>query len=288
MQFFGKSDTGIKRRENQDSFVTEQLYENAVLCLVCDGMGGANGGKTASEVTCREFVEQVKKKLPDFYNKKQKAYICEDGDIKKMLQKAVDTANSSVYKKANKNEELSGMGTTLVCALIIDDLLYIAHIGDSRLYFVSDEELKQITRDHSYVQTLIDLGQITPEEASFNPHKNIITRAIGTQKNVEADIICHKLSDIDAEYILLCSDGLTNYADNKTIHSIIKENTSIENACNLLIDKANENGGGDNITAVVIKLDKSNQDLTCDINAKNVDECEKRFENEDCEKRGEF
>ena len=277
MQFFGKSDTGIKRRENQDSFVTEQLYENAVLCLVCDGMGGANGGKTASDLTCREFVEQVKKKLPDFYNKKQKTYIFEDDDIKKILQKAVDSANSSVYKKANKNEELSGMGTTLVCALIIDNRLFIAHIGDSRLYFVLKEEIKQITRDHSYVQTLIDLGQITPEEASFNPHKNVITRAIGTQKTVEADIICYNLSDIDAEYILLCSDGLTNYADNKTIHSIITESDSIENACKVLIDKANENGGGDNITAVIIKLDKNT-------NKQNVDNCE----GEECAKRGEF
>lgn len=277
MQFFGKSDTGIKRRENQDSFVTEQLYENAVLCLVCDGMGGANGGKTASDLTCREFVEQIKKKLPDFYNKKQKTYIFEDDDIKKILQKAVDYANSSVYKKASKNDELSGMGTTLVCALIVDNRLFIAHIGDSRLYFVLSEEIEQITRDHSYVQTLIDLGKITPEEASFNPHKNVITRAIGTQKTVEADMICYNLSDIDAEYILLCSDGLTNYADNKTIHSIITESDSIENACKLLIDKANENGGGDNITAVIIKLDKNT-------NTKNVDECE----DEECAKRGEF
>ena len=147
------------------------------------------------------------------------------------------------------------MGTTLVSALIIDGKLYITNIGDSRLYLVNKDEIKRLTRDHSYVQTLVDLGQLTPEEAEKNPHRNIITRAIGTQKKVEPDLFFKDLSEGDVEYILMCSDGLTNFVEEKEIHSIIKESESLESACNILIDKANENGGGDNITAVLIKLD---------------------------------
>jgi len=256
MQFFGKSDTGMKRRENQDSFATEQLYDNAVLCLVCDGMGGANGGQTASGLASSTFVKQVKKKLADFESKSQLRFGGEDSEIEKILKKAVTAANSEVYKKANKNKELSGMGTTLVSALIIDNCMYITNVGDSRLYLVYDEEIEQLTRDHSYVQTLIDMGQITPEEALVNPHKNIITKAIGTQKTEEPDITFCNLAEKNAKYVLLCSDGLTNFVDNKTIHSIITEGDSLEEICKTLIDKANENGGGDNITAVVISLDE--------------------------------
>lgn len=255
MQFFGKSDTGKKRRENQDSFITEQLYENAVLCLVCDGMGGANGGSIASSMACREFTKHVKKKLSDIKQQDQVRFDDKNPEAEKLLKRAVTLTNTAVFKKALKEKELEGMGTTLVSALIIDGKLYITNIGDSRLYLVNKDEIKRLTRDHSYVQTLVDLGQLTPEEAEKNPHKNIITRAIGTQKKVEPDLFFKDLSEGDVEYILMCSDGLTNFVEEKEIHGIIKESESLESACNILIDKANENGGGDNITAVLIKLD---------------------------------
>ena len=260
MQFFGKSDTGMKRRENQDSFATEQLYNDAVLCLVCDGMGGANGGQTASGLAVSTFVKQVKKRLVDFESKNQLRFGGEDSEIEGILKKSVTAANSAVYRKANKDKELAGMGTTLVSALIIDSCMYVTNVGDSRLYLVTDEEIKQLTRDHSYVQTLIDMGQITPEEAAFNPHKNIITKAIGTQKKEEPDIIFCDLLESKPKYVLLCSDGLTNFVDNATIHSIILQGSSPEDTCTKLIDKANENGGGDNITAVLIELDGYSDD----------------------------
>ncbi len=260
MQFFGKSDTGKKRRENQDSFITEQLYDNAVLCLVCDGMGGANGGSIASSLACHEFVKHVKKKLSDIKQQEQIRFDDRDPETEKLLKRAVTLTNTAVFKKALKEKELVGMGTTLVSALVLENKLYITNVGDSRLYLLNQDEIKRLTRDHSYVQTLVDLGQLTPEEAEKNPHKNIITKAIGTQKKVEPDLFFKDLSDGDVEYILMCSDGLTNFIEEAEIHSIIKESESLEIACNTLIDKANENGGGDNITAVLIKLDAPSSD----------------------------
>ncbi len=254
MQFFGKSDTGKKRSENQDSFITEQLNENTVLCLVCDGMGGAKGGSTASSLACSTFLKNIKKKLPELSEQSQIEFEGRVSKIEEILKKAVTATNTAVFKKATKNKELSGMGTTLVCALIIDDFLYIANVGDSRLYGFSNDKMIQLTRDHSYVQTLVDLGQLTPEEANNNPHKNIITKAIGIHKKEEPDIFFDNLSASDAEYLLLCSDGLTNFADEETIKTIVHSDITLEEKCTKLIDKANENGGGDNITVVLINL----------------------------------
>ncbi|MBR5314165.1 MAG: Stp1/IreP family PP2C-type Ser/Thr phosphatase [Clostridia bacterium] len=254
MQFFGKSDTGKKRSENQDSFITEQLNENTVLCLVCDGMGGANGGSTASALACSTFLKQIKKKLPEFKEQAQLEFEGRVAKVEEVLKKAITATNSAVFKKANKNKDLAGMGTTLVCALVIDDLLYIANVGDSRAYGFTNGEMIQITRDHSYVQTLVDLGQLTPEEAATNPHKNIITKAIGIHKKEDPDIFFDNLSASNADYLLLCSDGLTNFAEKNTIQEIINSDISLEEKCNKLIDIANANGGGDNITVVLIKF----------------------------------
>ena len=260
MQFFGKSDTGKKRRENQDSFVTEQLYDNAVLCLVCDGMGGANGGSIASGLACREFTKHIRNKLSDVPKQDQLRFDGKNPDVEKLLKRAVTLTNTAVYKRASKEKELEGMGTTLVCALLCGDKLYIANVGDSRLYLVTDDGLDRLTKDHSYVQTLIDLGQLTPEEAENNPHKNIITKAIGTQKKVEPDLFFKDLSGERVGHILMCSDGLTNFVEEGEILRVIKESDSLETACNTLIDKANENGGGDNITALLIKLDGASEE----------------------------
>lgn len=257
MQLFGKSDTGMKRSENQDSFVTEQLYENTLLCVVCDGMGGANGGSFASTLACKEFVRHVKKKLADLKQQDQLRFDGKCDETEKLLVRAVNLTNTALFKKSTKDKELEGMGTTLVSVLIRDDKLYVTNIGDSRLYFVDGGALTMITKDHSYVQTLVDLGQITPEEARTNPHKNIITKALGTQKKVVPDIFFADISETKPEYLLLCSDGLTNFVDEENIGRLIKESESVESACNALIDEANQNGGGDNITVVLIKLDSA-------------------------------
>ena len=253
MQFFGKSDTGIKRTENQDSFITEQLNENTVLCLVCDGMGGANGGSTASSLACSTFLKNIKKHLPEIQEPTQLEFEGRITKIENILKKAVTATNTAVFRKATKSKDLAGMGTTLVCALIIDEFLYIVNVGDSRLYGFVNGDMVQITRDHSYVQTLVDLGQLTPEEATHNPHKNIITKAIGVHKSEEPDIFFDNLSASDAEYLLLCSDGLTNFAELDTIKSIVLGDGTLEEKCDKLIETANENGGGDNITVVLVK-----------------------------------
>ena len=254
MQFFGKSDTGKKRSENQDSFLTEQLNENTVLCLVCDGMGGANGGSTASSLACSTFLKNIKKKLPELNDQLQLEFEGKVSKVENVLKKAITATNAAVFKKASKNKDLAGMGTTLVCALVIDNYLYVANVGDSRLYGFSEDKMIQITRDHSYVQTLVDLGQITPEEADTNPHKNIITKAIGIHKKEEPDIFFDNLSASDADYLLLCSDGLTNFADKEVIKQIVTSEDTLEEKCTKLIDTANANGGGDNITVVLIKI----------------------------------
>ncbi len=254
MQFFGKSDKGMKRPENQDSFITEQLYDNTVLCLVCDGMGGANGGSTASSMACDSFLKTVKKSFSESSDSGQVCFEVALSDIEDIIKGAVTKANTEIYKKAKRCKKLSGMGTTLVGALIFDSTLYAVNVGDSRLYLISKNEMTQITHDHSYVQTLVDLGRITPEEALTNPHKNIITKALGISETAEPDIFRQDLTDSDVEYILLCTDGLTNFVSKEKIHSIVLEGSLPEDICNSLVNEANQNGGGDNITTVLIKV----------------------------------
>ncbi len=254
MQFFGKSDKGMKRPENQDSFITEQLYDNTAVCLVCDGMGGANGGSTASSMACASFLKTVKKSFASSMENGQVCFEVNSGDIEDIIKGGIAKANTEIYKKANRCKKLSGMGTTLVGAIIYGTLLYAVNIGDSRLYLISKDEMNQLTHDHSYVQALVDLGQITPEQALTSPHKNIITKALGISERAEPDIFTLDLNDMSAEYILLCSDGLTNFVSEEKIHSIINDGTELEQICTSLVDEANKNGGGDNITTVLIKV----------------------------------
>ncbi len=254
MQFFGKSDKGMKRPENQDSFITEQLYDNTAVCLVCDGMGGANGGSTASAMACTSFMKTVKKSFSSSQENGQVCFEVDSNDVEDIIKGGITKANTEIYKKAKRSKKLSGMGTTLVGAIIYGSLLYAVNIGDSRLYLISKDEMNQLTHDHSYVQALVDLGQITPEQALTSPHKNIITKALGISESAEPDIFKLDLSEMAAEYVLLCSDGLTNYVSTEKIHSIILEGNSLEEMCTALVDEANQNGGGDNITTVLIKV----------------------------------
>lgn len=374
MFFYGLSDVGRRRQNNQDSFGYLKIADNAEVFVVCDGMGGANGGNVASEMSVNVFTEYLKNSLGNFVDSKTNLLVlpedtdslgpyattaefsflkdndkaqdlaaaakenglengsknepengpenglkkdldngaefvgnaesgsdtgsgktqkgssnpatrgdgeneadvkvCDDTDnyedtsvlqnpIYTLLSEAVASANTEVYERSRKDESLSGMGTTLVAALMIDSKLYIASVGDSRIYLFCGGDMVQLTHDHSYVQYLVDIGQITPEQALTNPYRNIITRAVGNERTIEADTESLLLT-ASPSYILLCSDGLTNYLGASDIRDIVwgygevtdneeDQETELKRKVEELIDSANEGGGGDNITALLVK-----------------------------------
>ncbi len=241
MQIVGKTDVGAIRESNQDAFFYDTLSENAFFAIVCDGMGGANAGNVASDSAVRTISEYLKRAFREGMNSTQ---------IENIIRSAIITANSKVFQMSQKDESLLGMGTTVVLLFVVGNTGYVIHIGDSRLYIYTSKTLKQITVDHSIVQNMIDSGKITPDEAKNHPSKNIITKALGVNEEVNADMDFITLGDSDI--ILLCSDGLTNYVTDEEITEILDnfdETTALR-----LIDKANLGGGGDNITAVAVKI----------------------------------
>ena len=221
MIFSGRTDVGKKRLNNQDSFFAEKLCENAELLVVCDGMGGANGGNVASALAAETFVNAVRERIAPFIEKESGELVFE-GKLaaETVLTNAVEEANSAVFSRAGEDIELDGMGTTLVAALSVGSKVWVVNVGDSRLYLLSGGDCVQITHDHSFVQYLVDIGQITPGEAENHPNKNIITRAVGCAETVEADISELVLDSFPA-YLLLCSDGLSNELKPKEIVEIV-------------------------------------------------------------------
>lgn len=255
MILYGKSDTGLKRSVNQDSFAVLEYAENATLAVVCDGMGGNAGGDKASRIAAECFTESIVVFLSSF-EKKDNKIIPRGENIKKALETALRMANKAVYAESKSDPGLSGMGTTLVAALFLDGVLYSVNVGDSRLYMIDKDGITQLTHDHSYVQFLVDLGKISPEEARSNAHKNIITRAVGTEAEIEPDITAHDVKTDDGRYFLLCTDGLTNMVEEPDIQRVILGSVPLEIKVRALIDVANENGGTDNITVVAIESGK--------------------------------
>lgn len=239
MQIFSKTDRGRVRTDNQDAYFAGKITDDSVFAVVCDGMGGANAGNVASELAVRHISEYVIRSYRDGMDMT---------DTEKTLKNAIVSANISLYDKAVNNAELTGMGTTAVAAFVKDGTAVIAHVGDSRIYLVNGE-IKQLTRDHSVVQSLIESGKITPEDAKVHPRKNVITRALGAEENVAVDSDCLNLSNGDT--LLLCSDGLTNFLDDKDILKVF-QNNDISAVAERLVEEANENGGGDNITVVTV------------------------------------
>lgn len=252
------TNVGMKRSINQDNFMLRKYTEKTTLCVVCDGMGGVKGGEVASKIAAEAFVRTVDQFLIPCLKNRDKQV--STSDIKRALARGVDIANEKVYLAAKQSKEHKGMGTTLVGALIIDKVVFAINVGDSRLYSMKDNTITQISKDHSYVQYLIDKGQMTPEEAEMSSQKNIITRAIGTDVRVEGDIYMKKLEE--GSFLLLCSDGLTNMVDNATIcdivsndpHALTLDQVALDLKVKRLIDTANQNGGHDNITALVIRI----------------------------------
>lgn len=249
MRFFGMTNIGMKRQVNQDTFFIKE-YDSGLLAVVCDGMGGASGGEEASSTAVAAFSGYTD---ISFAPENGQAPVTDESGIRDTLLSAVRAANNAVYTAANDRAELSGMGTTLVSAYVADGRVYAVNVGDSRMYFIKDDTITQITHDHSYVQYLVDIGKLTAEEAKASTNKNIITRAVGTEPIVEVDFFTVD-SDLSGGYVLLCSDGLTNHITEDDIVSCVTDSGDPEKACAKLIDRANEGGGSDNITAVIVSM----------------------------------
>lgn len=247
MVFYGLTDVGKVRNNNQDNFRVCALENGAVVAVVCDGMGGAAGGSQASDTACEAFCNTILQN--------EKVFFDADGNLKEKtvrsgLLTAVNKANTAVYKKALMDVSLSGMGTTLTACFVYKDVLTVINVGDSRTYAIYSDHAERVSKDHSYVQSLVDAGEITEEQAQHHPKKNIILRAVGIDDSVEADVFTRK-ADMDS--ILLCSDGLSNYIPDAELHKFFSA-SDVKGRVRDLVDYANLCGGGDNITAVVIDL----------------------------------
>lgn len=242
MKSYSITDVGRVRSQNQDYVFASDtpVGKLANLFVVADGMGGHRAGDRASSCAVSVFVSSVKKS--------------KDRNPVNIMRKALEKANASVYKEANSSKALQGMGTTIVSATIDKDTLYVANIGDSRLYLLRDKNIRQITRDHSLIEEMIRIGGITREEGRFHPDRNVITRAVGVRESVEADFFDETVKENDI--LLLCSDGLSNMVEDDEIKEIISNAPDLESAANRLVKKANENGGRDNITVLLAKVNE--------------------------------
>ena len=240
MKIDGKTDIGLERSSNQDGFRMGILSENsAYYAVVCDGMGGANGGNIASDMALSVISEDIINNYREDMS---------SSSVKLLLKTSVFNANTRIYEKSLEETSLYGMGTTVVALLIIGDTAHFAHVGDSRAYIINNK-ITQITKDHSVVQTLIEKGKLSQTQARVHPDKNIITRALGVDDTVVIDY--NELDITPDDTLLMCTDGLTNFVEDSVIFDLVKKMNEDVDA-SVLIDKANQNGGGDNITAVLL------------------------------------
>ena len=260
MLYHGNSDIGMKRNVNQDSFMTIPVWGgDATLLVVCDGMGGHKAGDIASKKAIEAFTNSMFScEAPEEeLDEKTIGY-----QIRYHLVESCDRANREVFTLSSSNKDFAGMGTTLVAAFIYKNHMYAVNIGDSRLYMITRYKTMQISHDHSFVQYLIDSGKLTEEDAKTYPRRNVITRAIGVSERAEVDYFSTDLSEWDGGYLLLCSDGLSNYIDDEKMFDVVygtgpkddETEGDLAEKVNKLISMANESGGADNITAVLGKF----------------------------------
>lgn len=236
---FSVTDIGRKRKLNQDFVYSsdEPVGSLPNVYIVADGMGGHQAGDYASKCTVETMVREIRG--------------CFEKSPIRILSKAIRIANDQVRKKAREDESLLGMGTTVVAATCLGKYLQVANVGDSRLYIINDE-VRQITRDHSLVEEMVRMGGIDREAARNHPDKNIITRAIGARDTIEIDFFHEELKSGDI--VLMCSDGLTNMLEDEEIGRILRSQGTIEERAEELIEAANQNGGRDNIAVIVIDM----------------------------------
>ena len=235
------TDQGKVRPQNQDAYRVEALSDDRLLLMVCDGMGGARAGNVASELAARTFGDTVLEGLED-----------SPADLDALLMTAVGRANRAVTERAETDPDCLGMGTTLVAALVMDGVCRVINIGDSRAYLVNEEGIRQITRDHSLVEDLVERGEITREQARFHPQKHLITRALGAGEEAEADLFEEPCAA--GSFLLLCSDGLSNVVDDQELLYEIIHGGDASGCCQRLLDTVLSRGAPDNMTAVLLQM----------------------------------
>jgi protein phosphatase len=250
------SDVGMLREGNEDSlgmrelqFINLSRARGLGLYIVADGMGGVSAGEVASAIAVEEGMAQLQERLQ--WNRLEEAV--DPGElISQALTEAVKKANLRIYETGRGNEAMSGMGTTMTAAVVFGQTLYVGHVGDSRAYVINRFGIEKVSRDHSLVGRLVEIGQITEEEALVHPQRNLIYRALGTYPNVEVDIYQRSLKLGD--WVLLCSDGLTGHVKDSELQSIVLMHQDPQMASQHLVNMANLRGGEDNITVVLVNM----------------------------------
>ena len=244
MKLWGITHRGAVRQQNQDAYAVRELEDGRGLAVVCDGMGGAKSGDVASKLASEVFEADISQSVePDM----------DQQSIVKMLVDGVKSANRAVYEQSLVSPDFKGMGTTLVAVFLQGSAAYIINVGDSRCYYLSEGEVSQVTEDHSVVGLMVARGQISEEEARTHPNKNLITRAVGTEPDVECD--CFYLGLDQGEYLLLCSDGLSNMVSRPEMLFEITHGENGTQCCQRLIDIAKNRGAPDNVTVVLMKYE---------------------------------
>ena len=240
MEVFSKSDIGLVRTSNQDDCRFGVISPSCVWAVVCDGMGGANGGNIASATAVEYISSEIEKMYSEDLSK---------AELSTLMTEIVSQANSKIYEISRNDPELVGMGTTCEFVLVKDTMVHVVHIGDSRSYAIRGGKIKQLTEDHSVVQEMVRRGEITYEQAQNHPNKNFITRALGIKPEVRLDYI--EANFIYGDVLLICSDGLSNHVTTGDMVKICHENRG-ESMVDTLVNKAKDDGGRDNITVTVI------------------------------------
>jgi len=241
-EFFDAVDTGRARTNNEDSVGLDEAVSLAVLA---DGMGGYNAGEVASNMATTFIRTELGRWL------REASSGATDTEVRRAMDICVDNANRAIFNAANSNPQYAGMGTTLVVAVLRGERLLVGHVGDSRAYRLRGGRIQQITRDHSLLQEQIDAGLITPEQAAFSANKNLVTRAVGVEDTVLLET--HQHDVLPGDIYLLCSDGLSDMLDDATIGQLVQTHDSLDAACTALIEAANDAGGKDNISVILVR-----------------------------------
>jgi PPM family protein phosphatase len=242
LEFFSATDTGRSRTNNEDSVAVDATSS---LIVLADGMGGYNAGEVASNMATTFISTELGRWLVEA------SATATDADVRRAMDICVDNANRAIYNAANSNPQYAGMGTTLVVGVFRENRLLLGHVGDSRGYRMRAGQLTRITHDHSLLQEQIDAGLITEEQAAFSANKNLVTRAVGVEPEVQLESRLHET--LPGDLVLLCSDGLSDMLDDDHIATLLQSGESIEAAARTLIDAANEAGGKDNIAVILVR-----------------------------------